>query len=388
MGSMTDFYPQGLKVKQVQVIHRHGERTPVKSTFSKYFQFDWNLCFNVDKHTHSLLAHSESNSNEHSAEHPSHESKPINFKVKWEHSNERPKELLGACYFGQLTDIGRKNLMSFGRRLNELYVRKLGFLPEKCDPSLMYLRSTNYARTFESVQSLFLGMYPNCHENVVLNARQEYDETLHASRSCEAYRTTMKDFRSKQAKVNRTKVPSNLEFLFEESNESPTVHKVFDILASAQGNEYPLPLGVQDKDVADLGKLVAEEWYGAYKYDHIKRLGIGRFVGEMSDRIKNHKNERERFFVYSGHDVTIGPLLQAFGVYDGLWPKFGANIIFEVVQKDNKDFVRMKYNEEFQQIPQCPQSEIKACPIETFMKICEKLIPKDYEAECNRVHNE
>ena len=61
----------------------------------------------------------------------------------------------------ELTDLGRQTTFSLGRRLRHLYVHQLGFLPEVIrDANMVYLRSSSYPRTLESLQQVYTGLYP------------------------------------------------------------------------------------------------------------------------------------------------------------------------------------------------------------------------------------
>ena len=61
----------------------------------------------------------------------------------------------------ELTDRGRQTTLGLGRRLRHLYVRQLGFLPETVsDVDMVYLRSSPWPRTLDSLQQVFTGLYP------------------------------------------------------------------------------------------------------------------------------------------------------------------------------------------------------------------------------------
>ena len=61
----------------------------------------------------------------------------------------------------ELTDKGRQTTLSLGRRLRHLYVHQLGFLPDVVsDRNVIYLRSSPWPRTLESLQQVFTGLYP------------------------------------------------------------------------------------------------------------------------------------------------------------------------------------------------------------------------------------
>lgn len=51
-------------------------------------------------------------------------------------------------------------MMSIGSHLRALYVDRLRFLSSQLKASDVYVRSTDYSRTIESVQYLLGGLYP------------------------------------------------------------------------------------------------------------------------------------------------------------------------------------------------------------------------------------
>jgi acid phosphatase len=57
--------------------------------------------------------------------------------------------------------------MTIGTRLRNLYINKLGLLPERLDASnedSVYFRSTNMGRTIESLESVVRGLLPQTQE--------------------------------------------------------------------------------------------------------------------------------------------------------------------------------------------------------------------------------
>ena len=61
-------------------------------------------------------------------------------------------EIDAVCQFGELTDRGRQTTTALGQRLRDLYVSKLGLLPETLDPttaSSIYLRATPIPRVIK-----------------------------------------------------------------------------------------------------------------------------------------------------------------------------------------------------------------------------------------------
>jgi len=61
---------------------------------------------------------------------------------------------------GQLTGLGMRQEYDLGKTLRQQYVEREHLLPNHYDASSMNVRSSGYARTMMSAQSLLLGLYP------------------------------------------------------------------------------------------------------------------------------------------------------------------------------------------------------------------------------------
>lgn len=81
-------------------------------------------------------------------------------------------------------------------------------------------------------------------------------------------------------------------------------------------------------------------YFKVYSNDTASRLGLGRFIGEL-DRVFSSSvrsispdadvGKKPKIFLYSGHDNTIGPLLQALRVsIGGDHPAMGSAVIIEL----------------------------------------------------------
>jgi acid phosphatase len=83
-------------------------------------------------------------------------------------------------YYGQLTNLGRYRMTLLGQNIRDVYINRykqqvtksnkqykrmfffrLKFLPDTFDEKSVYLRSTDYVRTQESIQQMVtVGLYP------------------------------------------------------------------------------------------------------------------------------------------------------------------------------------------------------------------------------------
>lgn len=69
----------------------------------------------------------------------------------------------GGCFQGQLTDKGKATMKEAGENLRKLYIDRLRLFDHQLGKNYhqdVYLRSTDYARTLESLQFLLDGLHP------------------------------------------------------------------------------------------------------------------------------------------------------------------------------------------------------------------------------------
>ena len=356
----------------------------------------------------------------------------------------------GSCYYGQLTDHGRDLLKSFGSNLRDIYVKYLGFLPSEWTPESshsVYFRSTYFPRTLESLQSLFSGLYSIKEEvlykkpEIIIHTRQEEIDNMYPWTKCARLRVLQKQFKSvvqKQASRDISHLNEKMKPLLsipDSYGAFPSFHGIYDVLYSAKLHNYDLVkmFQVEEEDFKKLERVVAKEsFFGFQKSDEMVRLGIGRFVRDLLFAFKeklgsiNHSYVEAlpidpptglqllptpvykgisniKLMVFSGHDSSIAPLSAAFGVFDGLWPQFGANLVMELIEdtasrKNNNNsnastenelnnfYIRLKGNDQVFQMPGCAQfqhpNDDSLCQVEQFFKLCSNIIPRDLQEEC------
>ncbi|CAD5115998.1 DgyrCDS4933 [Dimorphilus gyrociliatus] len=101
----------------------------------------------------------------------------------------------------------------------------------------------------------------------------------------------------------------------------------------------------------------------------------------------------EKFFLYSGHDSTIDPLLTLLGVNTGIWPPYASRIIFEQYEYNERNYFRVLYNgkDVTRKIGFCkgkPLENDKLCSLETLWQFVnfqylKELKCKSYRAACS-----
>lgn len=407
-----------LRLQLVLAVTRHGLRTPLSSTDQRN---EWRC-----EHDQLLVQHYADADDAlrltHSDE-PLPDHVPANLLTRRKLLHGRQK-LRGNCHVGQLTHLGLEQLRRIGELLRERYVDELRVLPPVFDARTVFVRSTDTNRTIESAQSLLWGLYPpstrpHGREGVMdVNIVEGAAENMYPRSACARLNQLKKDARATPdyLKHREDRQP------FQDKVEAALGRKVnsWDGLNSTLQtiirHRLLLPDGV-DQDIVD-GVESEAGYETAVKFSspEICRLAIGRFIGDVVDRVQTTVDGEDdvRFALYSGHDNTLSPFLSAFNVFDARQPPMASVIVLEVY-KDAKDkhWVRFLYNGE-EMVVQAPakgagaekgelepltqrypvavvrdageagerREAIALAPHERWRELATSLIPIDYDAEC------
>jgi acid phosphatase len=157
---LQKLYPSSLKLQLVQVLLRHGERSPVSARFQNAgLVAFWPYC-SVAKQL--LSATMDNNTSNWGA---------LEWRRRLETfgSDDGPVIASGplgqadaVCNLGELTDEGRRSTHALGRRLRHLYVDQLKFMPPMLqDADMIYLRAAPIPRALELLQETFGACTPH-----------------------------------------------------------------------------------------------------------------------------------------------------------------------------------------------------------------------------------
>ncbi|KAF7534509.1 hypothetical protein G7054_g6174 [Neopestalotiopsis clavispora] len=378
---LKQLYPSDLKLQFVQILLRHGERSPVSARFSNAgLPAFWPYC-NAVRHMRNAVLDGSFTS-------------PQFTTLEWKRRleafgpNDEPViasgpggELDAICDMGMLTDKGRETTFNLGTRLRRLYVDQLGFLPSTItDADSLYLRATPIPRALESLQETFLGLYPagtrapNFPAPTILT-RSIADETLFPNDSnCRRFAALSRAFAQRAA--DRWNTTDEMEYLnklygkwMPEASPrvavdgKPRLSGIMDTVNStlAHGPETRLPKEFYDKKgLAIVEKIGVEEWFAGYKESQEYRmLGIGGLMGDVVSRmvgsaerstadgeyevarnlsdgdVKAGKGATPIRFGMSGcHDTTLAAVLASMGSFDtDKWPPYTSHIAIEMFRK-------------------------------------------------------
>ncbi|KAJ2376671.1 hypothetical protein IW150_001846 [Coemansia sp. RSA 2607] len=396
---IAKYYPKNVSVVHVSLINRHGERTPGNHKIPAISPEHWNLC----EHGNSL--HGEflravglltpqdpatgSGAQTQASVHtpPWHnfmftkETRDISGLIGGSSSSSNGKgtadgsvHTAATCGFGQLTDLGRASMTALGAHLRALYVDALGFLPSKPRQAAdggptndLYLRATTYTRTFESLQHMLGGLYPNQPSGSPLfrvNVRPSNHETVYPGLGCANLRPLFARFNAASRQLHA----DELENIYAEMRRIPVLRQqaetdrsarqdrftipIADTVAAVHAHALPVPKAIDDAFVTRLMQAAAIEYqHSAWTSASLARMVIGRLVHECVDHIvaavegdRAADDRRSRMAIYSAHDTTLGPLLAVMGSGGDpgdpsaespegmLWPQFASSMRIELLK--------------------------------------------------------
>ncbi|KAF5383312.1 hypothetical protein D9615_005006 [Tricholomella constricta] len=409
--------PPGLALEQIHVYVRHGERTPVGVRLQHApasIPEHWMMC-RTARQFHAAVTNTT-------------EDGLLRTRRIVERANGTAAP--GECLLGELTDVGRQSTYNFGVSLRNIYIDRLGFLPDRLPKDdHVYFRSTNMPRTIESLQQVMHGLYPTkkCDADIIPNilVRNGKDENLLGNTfACKRLEMLQVGFAQAAAKMYNPslepldgRISKYLGGHPVRVDGKPRASGIMDTIRAAIAHGIPVPPEFEDKAIVDvIERAVVSEWF-ADKTEEVRRLGMGPLLDDMTRKMQ-HKVDKGahdplKILVHSTHDTALAALCSTLDVFDEQWPAFTASITFELFKKTPKDthaaadasisqailsnfrskvapehYVRMRYQNKDMVLPICagkgkhlPGSP-EFCTLTAFRERVKELTPSNFEAEC------
>ncbi|OQN96187.1 hypothetical protein B0A48_17694 [Cryoendolithus antarcticus] len=370
-------YPQSLRLRQVQVLLRHGERTPVSARFKNAgLAAYWPYCQAANEMKSAVMSADSSWDTmawrrrlevfDRQMDATSGSDSPALTQTS-------KGQVHSICQPGELTDRGRETTLALGERLRSLYVGQLGFLPSLLDAkslSAVYLRATPIPRALESTQQAFRGLYPLTSRSVdlpppVIVQRAIQDETLFPNEgACKRFGELAKAFADRTAQIlnpsselayinKRIGKYMPVESPIVKVDSHPRLSGVMDTINAtlAHGPATKLPSEFYDDKVrADIDSVCVKEWFVGYtESSEYRKLGIGSLVGDLTQNfVKAAQSTTKpaslgtegsfKISLSGCHDTTLAAALAALGAYDvntAKWPPYTSSIAFELFQAES-----------------------------------------------------
>ncbi|KAF9962596.1 Acid phosphatase-like protein 2 [Mortierella alpina] len=396
-------------LRKVQVMMRHGDRTP--STVLPGDNTNYDICARPAEYNFVATDDKDFRKN----------SSPIlksNILVSSEENLFAARSYWrGNCEVGQLTNRGSAQTQRVGQTLRSIYVNQLKFLAKVLNPKDLYIRNTYIWRTKESAESFLQGFYPHTYRHsdavLTLNTYPQSIETLILNpaacpRLGQLYKAFFKTptytsyFKRNYALMQKVNSILGVSHL---SAYNSTMNG--DAVMPRYCNHLPLGCSAQDpkscltaKEVIDTMTESTFMYSAVFRYEataeQVKRLAVGPFLKSFSASIRatvaqNSNTGRSRnqqrvrpFELYFAHDQSLDQVLAVIAEPNTPWPAYASTLIFETwTTKDKTDVIRVLY--EGKVVPANPRLDctLDACPLETFLQFIESYIPTDISAECS-----
>lgn len=342
------------KTLKVQVIHRHGDRSPITPMKDDEF---WSSQL-VDERTRAKIA----------------ENTEIIRQEEFSHS-------AGARGpFGKLSKLGLLQMIQVGDSLaeeltqekeNGLFYTPLFPRERPLDPSRMRVYSTDFSRTIQSVQGLLVGFFPDGNpapvpidvRHTVLmipdpHPRRFKEQELLETTLVKRPHVLQRESDMLPLAVKATTALHDMlgegahEVSFgvvQDSNMSIEIeplqwNQLAEITVCLDSRDMlPTPLTSTDKE--DIAHHTAWRWFQTLSNPRLIYLAMHEFVSKQMDVFKT--DESEPLTVWSAHDSTLIALLCAYRLErPDVWPEYASYIVMELVEQveSNERFVRFSIN--------------------------------------------
>lgn len=307
---------------------------------------------------------------------------------------------------GMLTNLGKNQLFDLGKFMRHRY---LGFLPINYHDSDLHVESSEMSRILMSAYCSLAGLYEPHGEDIwspfVLNWQpipvyslpKSLDNKILGMRSCpqydqlreKAYRTEITAERRKEYEDVLKNVSYYAGFDFDSKNLSmlSRIANIYDTLFIEDLNYLQLPdwaLNFYPEPLREIFNFLSFE---LPNYNNeLKQLHCGPLLREIIQHFDDKINGsiKQKWWHYSGHDITIANLLNCLNVYDGDRPVYGSAVFLELHSRPgNKYEVSVVYKKSEDVLHNLTIKDCDLnCPLEKFKELVKDILPKNWEEEC------
>ncbi|KAM8812346.1 lysophosphatidic acid phosphatase type 6 isoform 2-T2 [Rhynchonycteris naso] len=369
-----------LELKMVQVVFRHGARSPLKP-LPQNEQTEWNP---------RLLEVPPQTQFDYTVTDLAGGPKPHSPLDSQYHNTI----LKGGMVAGQLTTVGMRQMFALGERLRKNYVEDIPFLSPTFNPQEIFVRSTNMYRNLESTRCLLAGLFQRQQEGpIIIHTDEASSEVLYPnSQNCWRLREQMS---RRQAASLQPGISEDLKKVKEGMDIANSDEVDFLILLDNVAAEqvHGLPSCPMLKRFAQIieQRAVDTAFYVLSGDRECLQMAIGPFLHLLESNMLKvvdpaiSSGQNRKLYLYAAHDVTLMPLLMALGIFDHKWPPFAVDVTIELYQhQESKEwFVQLYYHGE-EQVPRgCPD---RLCPLDKFLNTMSvyTLNPEKYHTLCSQ----
>ena len=302
--------------------------------------------------------------------------------------------------YSQLTPIGMNEEYEVGQKLRKRYVDEYKLLkPNYIDDSI-YTISSDTNRTILSAECLLLGLYPPGTGPKLANNKPALPNLIQpipvrsvpsdSSLVMVPYLQYLKIlsnniYQSKiwtdKEKELETKFKEWTKILGNKITNLADVISIGDVLIVAKHHNLPLPKGLSQEDAQQIINLTSWGLTTQFKSQKVSYLCGAELLNLIAQNLKDASTQKAKYKMtyYSGHDITLLPLMSLLGVPLHKASTYASHIQLELYKKGEKSYtIKLRYNGKEIKMP--IMKDNNSCSLESFLEYVKEL-NKKYSGE-------
>ncbi|XP_066297179.1 2-phosphoxylose phosphatase 1-like [Branchiostoma lanceolatum] len=336
--------PEGFRLKAVFVVTRHGDRVPMETLPNvKYNYNSWTCKLDPDKWPSDPQISSFVKSAEKLRRSPNV------FRSSANGVANMPPYPNSAGGPSRLTQTGVVQLLRVGEKLRRAYIDSKLLTVEGVEDQFTVI-TTPYSRTYQSATALMYGVLQD--DLSKIRVHQENNVLFcGASCQCPLRNEYMKQFKSVDAKRfhEDPEFVSALETVAKtlDSKIANVRFKIIDALFGHVCNRLELPCTTHTQACLEreharnvLKFINQDEQQRRESFNNYSRLAIQPLLSSIAkrmERLAEEKADFAKFVVYSGHDMTMTPLLSVLGLTHARWVPYASHVVMEMWERDRHE---------------------------------------------------